>query len=84
MEQQTTGIVVAVAKQRWFKVNRTPLRLHALDGAEFPCIVKIKYTVNEKAYTKRAWISTGAPALRVGEHVQVMYRSDKPSKAKLM
>ena len=36
MDKQTAGTVVATTKQWWLKVNRKPMRMHALDGAEFP------------------------------------------------
>lgn len=63
MDKQTTGIVIAATKQWWLKVNRKPMRLHTLDGAEFPYIIKIEYTVDGKAYTKRKWINAGDCAL---------------------
>ena len=53
MDKQTTGTVIAATKQWWMKVNRKPMRMHALDGAEFPYIIKIEYTVDGTAYTKR-------------------------------
>ena len=42
MDKQTTGIVIATTKQWWLKVNRKPMRLHTLDGAEFPYITSLK------------------------------------------
>ena len=84
MDKQTTGTVIAAAKQWWMKVNRKPVRMHALDGAVFPYIIKIEYTVDGKAYIKRKWINAGAPVPKVGSNVQVMYHSDKPSKAKIL
>lgn len=39
MDKQTTGTVIAATKQWWMKVNRKPMRMHALDGAEFPYIM---------------------------------------------
>ncbi|ERT38252.1 MAG: hypothetical protein Q4F83_11425 [Eubacteriales bacterium] len=36
MNSKTTGTVVSVSKQWWLKVNRKPVRMHTLDGAEFP------------------------------------------------
>ena len=84
MDKQTTGTVIAATKQRWMKVNREPMRMHALDGAEFPYIIKIEYTVDGKAYIKRKWINAGAPVPKVGSSVRVMYNSDKPSKAKML
>lgn len=84
MDKQTTGTVISAAKQWWLKVNRKPVRMHALDGAEFLYIIKIEYTVDGKAYTKRKWINAGNPVPKVGSDVQVMYDSDKPSKAKIL
>ena len=63
MDKQTAGTVVATTKQWWLKVNRKPMRMHALDGAEFPYIIKIEYTVDGKAYRKRKWISAGKPII---------------------
>lgn len=83
MEIQTTGTVIAAAKQWWMKVNRKPIRMHALDGAEFPYIIKIEYTVDGKTYIKRKWINAGKPVPKLGSNVQILYDSDKPSKAKV-
>ena len=84
MDKQTTGTVIAATKQWWMKVNRKPVRMHAMDGADFPYIIKIEYTVDGKAYTKRKWISVGNPVPKVGCNVQAIYNSDKPSKAKIL
>ena len=84
MDKQTAGTVVATTKQWWLKVNRKPIRMHALDGAVWPYIIKIEYTVDGKAYRKRKWISAGKPVPKVGSNVQVMYNSEKPSKAKIL
>lgn len=84
MDKQTTGTVIAAAKQWWIKVNRKPVRMHALDGADFPYIIKIKYTVDGKTYTKRKWINAGDSVPKTGSNVQVMYNSDKPAKAKIL
>lgn len=83
MEIQTTGTVIAAAKQWWMKVNRKPIRMHALDGAEFPYIIKIEYTVDGKTYIKRKWINAGKTVPKLGSNVQILYDSDKPSKAKV-
>lgn len=84
MDKQTTGTVIAATKQWWMKVNRKPARMHAFDSADFPYIIKIKYTVDGKAYTKRKWINAGYPVPTVGSNVQVMYNSDRPFKAKIL
>ena len=49
--QETMGTVVSVAKQWWLKVNTKPIRLHGLDGAVFPHVIKVKYTVDGIGYT---------------------------------
>ena len=84
MDKETTGTVIAIAKQWWLKVNRKPMRLHALDDATFPHIIKVEYIVDGQAYTKRKWINAGDPVPKVGSNVRVMYSSDKPSKAKIL
>lgn len=51
-EKETRGTVIPVAKQWWLKINMKRVRTHALDGAAFPHIIKVKYTVDNKEYTK--------------------------------
>ena len=52
MNVQTEGTVISAEKQWWFKVNRKPVRRHSFDGAEFPYIIKVRYTVDGKEYVK--------------------------------
>lgn len=84
MDKQATGTVISATQQWWLKVNRKPVRTHPLDGAEFPYIIKIEYTADGQTYTKRKWINAGNLVPKVGSNVQVMYNSDKPSKAKIL
>jgi len=83
MEKETNGIVVSVAKQWWLKVNTKPVRMHALDGATFPHVIKVKYTVEGKDYMKRKWIRAGSPVPGVGSFAKVIYSENKPSKARV-
>jgi len=55
-----------------------------LDGAIFPYIIKVQYTVDGKEYSKIKWINAGQPVPKIGSSLQVSYRSDKPSRAKLL
>jgi len=82
MEKETIGTVVSVAKQWWLKVNTKPVRLHPLDGATFPHIIKVKYIVDGKEYICRKWIHAGLWVPIEGSTVKVFYREDKPSKAR--
>lgn len=82
MEKETRGTVVSVSKQWWLKVNRRPVRLHPLDGAEFPHIVKIRYTAGGRDHTCRKWIGAGVRPPEVGDTVAVLYREEHPSRGK--
>ena len=46
MKQQVSGTVVSVSRQWWLKVNTKAVRLGPADGAIFPHIVKVTYTVD--------------------------------------
>ena len=80
---ETTGTVVAAAKQWWLKVNTKAVRLHSLDGAAFPHIIKVRYTVGGKDYFCRKWIGAGRDVPAIGSTVPVCCRADKPAKAKV-
>ena len=83
MDREIFGTVISVSKQWWFKVNTKPIRNGTLDGAIFPHIIKVSYTVNEKTYIKRKWISAGVNVPQVGSDVKVLYCAQKPQKAKI-
>jgi len=84
VDKETKGTVVSVAKQWWLKINTKPVRLHPLDGAIFPHIIKVSYTVDGVEYTKRKWIGAGIFVPSVGSSVKVIYCESKPSKAKVL
>ncbi len=84
MDKETIGTVVSVAKQWWLKVNTKPIRMGPLDGASFPHIIKVQYTVAGKDYTKRKWIGAGHTPPAVGTSLSVLYCAEKPGKAKIL
>ena len=84
MNSEVMGTVISVARQWWMKVNTKPVRLHALDGATFPHIIKVSYTVDGKEYTKRKWIRAGNFVPCVGNSVTVLYSESNPAKAKVL
>jgi len=84
MEYKTTGTVVSVKKQWWLKVNTKPVRMHALDGATFPHIIKVRYVVNGSEYFKKKWIRACDQPPTVGAKVNVLYNENKPSKSKVL
>lgn len=84
MDQKTVGTIVSAKKQWWLKVNTKPVRMHALDGATFPHIIKVSYVVNGIAYFKRKWIRACDQPPTVGAEVTVLYDENKPSKSKVL
>lgn len=84
MDKETTGTVISVKKQWWLKVNAKRVRLHAMDGAMFPHIIKVEYIVDGQTYMKRKWIGAGYPPPSVGRTVTVLYDENKPSRAKVV
>ena len=77
-------MVASVKKQWWLSIRTKALRTGPLDGTIFPHIMKVKYTVDGKEYTKRIWIHACLAVPKAGSAVQIVYDSDKPSKAKVM
>ena len=83
MNQETKGTVISVKTQWWLKVNTKPVRMHAMDGATFPHIIKVRYSVGQTVYYKRKWIGAGRPVPVTGSSVTVFYESEKPQKAQI-
>lgn len=84
MERETFGTVIDVSEQWWFKLNTKALRTHSPDGAIFPHVVRVRYTVNGKEYTCRKWFSTGTLCPAIGQTIKVRYADAKPSKAHII
>ena len=84
MDKETMGTVISVKKQWWLKINTKPVRTHALDGAIFPHIIKVQYTVDGKTYIKRKWIGANSQPPVAGSSVTVLYYGNNPNKAKIL
>ena len=84
MEKTTTGTVISVKKQWWLKINTKPVRMHALDGATFPHIITVKYSVNGQEYKKRRWIKSCEAPPSLNSKVTVIYDENQPSKSKVL
>ena len=79
--ENDTSAITKKLEQRWLKVNRKPVRAHAMDGAAFPHTIKVKYTIDGKDYICRKWIGAGNKVPDKGTTIKVTYCEDKPSKA---
>ena len=51
-ENRTNGKIEKIIKCWWIKVNKKPIRTHSLDGALFPYLMTVSYTVNGRKYKK--------------------------------
>lgn len=80
MERKTTATVTRVSRQWWLKANTKAARLTGADGAQYPHVVTVKYTVNGKAYTKRKYLAPSTLAPTVGSTVTVSYDENNPGK----
>ena len=83
MEKRTRGTILSVKAQWWLKVNTKAMRSGPLDGASFPHIVKVKYTVDGNEIIKSKWLGAGTKPPSVNGSVIVVYREDKPTKFRL-
>ena len=84
MDKETMGTVISVKKQWWLKINTKSVRMHALDGAIFPHIIKVQYTVDGKTYIKRKWIGANCQPPVAGSSVTVLYYGNNPNKANIL
>ena len=84
MDIETTGTVISASRQWWLKINTKPIRMHSMDGAIFPYIIKVQYTVDGHTYTKGKWIGAGKSVPAVGSRMTVRYCAEKPGKAKVL
>lgn len=84
MQKRTVGTIVSAKKQWWLKVNTKAIRKGPLDGATFPYIAKIKYTIDGTEYVKNKWIGARCPVPVEGETVQLVYDEAKPGSVKIV
>ena len=74
------GIIIDAKKIWWLKINKKQLRMTPADGATFPYLLKVKYTLNNLDYEKKKMVYWGNENINVGEKVIVTYDEEKPSK----
>ena len=59
------GVILAAKRCWWLKINTKPVRKHALDGAVFPYILTVRYSVNGTEFTgKSSWFKKTAYRVR--------------------
>ena len=80
MKKSVEGMIIDAKKIWWLKINRKQLRMTPADGATFPYLLKVKYTLNNLDYEKKKMVYWGNENINVGEKVIVTYDEKKPSK----
>jgi hypothetical protein len=78
------GTVISVKKQWWLKINTKIIRKNPLDGAIFPHIIKVKYTVYGQEYVKRKWVKARISAPKVGDTVTVVCDESNPENSNIL
>ena len=76
----TVGLVQEVKTCWWLKVNRKPVRAHALDGASFPHIIRFTYRAEGREYTGSRCVSWAAGCPVAGEEITVYYDAARPER----
>ena len=82
--KRTTGTIISAKKQWWLKVNTKAFRTGPLDGAAFPYIVKVRYTVDGVEYVKTKWVGTACPVPVEGGTVSLAYEEGRPERVKIV
>lgn len=76
----TKGKIEKVTKCWWMKVNKKSARINSLDGALFPHLMTVTYSVNGKKYKKTKYIGLRENLIGIFGTVDVFYDKDKPSR----
>ena len=76
----TEGVILAAKKCWWLKINTKSVRKHALDGAVFPYVVTVRYSVGGAELAGKKTVIWKNMVPRVGETVTVRCDANKPAK----
>ena len=79
-ENRTNGMIEKVTKCLWLKFNTKPVRMNTLDGALFPYLMTVSYTVNGRKYKKTKYIGLREGLIGIFGTVNVYYDKNKPSR----
>lgn len=82
-EIKTTGKVVSAKTCWWLKICTKAFRIHALDGAAFPQVLKVRYKVNGEDRTKRKLLMPTRTPLSEETVVKVFYQVNNPNKFRI-
>ena len=69
---EVEGIIIKLKKIWWIKINTKVFRKSSLDGATFPYIITVKYTVNDTTYEKNKFVYLGDKEINIGDKLKVV------------
>lgn len=76
MEACTKGTVISTNRLWWLKINKKPIRTHLLDGADFPTVITVQYSVLVLIIKKEKFIGVGTSCQKRGNELSVFYLMD--------
>ncbi len=77
---EVEGIIIKLKKMWWIKINTKAFRTSPLDGATFPYIITVKYTVNDTTYEKNKFVYLGDKEINIGDKLKVVCDVINPKK----
>ena len=77
---EVEGIIIKLKKIWWIKINTKTFRKSSLDGATFPYIITVKYTVNDTTYEKNKFVYLGDKEINVGNKIKIILKENNHSK----
>ena len=77
---EVEGIIIKLKKIWWIKINTKAFRKSSLDGATFPYIITVKYTVNDTTYEKNKFVYLEDKEINIGNKLKVVLKDNNHSK----
>ena len=77
---EVEGTIIKLKKIWWIKINTKAFRTSPLDGATFPYIITVKYTVNDTTYEKNKFVYLGDKEINIGNKIKVVCDVINPKK----
>ena len=77
---EVEGTIIKLKKIWWIKINTKAFRRSSLDGATFPYIITVKYTVNDTTYEKNKFVYLEDKEINIGKKIKVVCDVINPKK----
>lgn len=77
---EVEGTIIKLKKIWWIKINTQAFRKSSLDGATFPYIITVKYTVNDTTYEKNKFVYLGDKEINIGNKIKIICDAINPKK----